>query len=93
LVPIGVFINCSDYVFQEKIEGGGGDQTKTKDQTVIVEQESGKESPGTTVPGDVCEAVGATVIGIVQTGKGMVTGEDPVIQSTKEEVSQEEKHI
>lgn len=79
---------------QEKSGGGRGDQTKTKDQAVIVEQESGEGSPGTTVPGDVCEAVGATVIGIVQTGKGLVTGEDPVIQSTtKEKVSQEKKQI
>lgn len=78
---------------QEKIEGGRGEKTKTKDQRAVVEQEPGEERPGTTVPGDVCEAVGATVIGIVQTGKGMVTGEDPVIKSTEEKVSQGEKQI
>lgn len=75
---------------QEEIERGTRKEKSTKD---VVEQEPGKKaSTGTTVPGDVCEAVGATVIGIAQTGKGMVTGEDPIIQSTEQKVSQQKKH-
>lgn len=75
---------------QKKI-GGRGEQRETKDQAVAVEQKTGEGLQGTTVTGDMCEAVGAAVIGITQTAKEMVTGEDPVIQSAEEKVSQKEK--
>jgi len=46
---------------------------------------AGEEGGGTTIVGDVLEAVGATVVGLAQHAKGLVAGEERLVPVQGEE--------
>ncbi|RLN08516.1 embryonic protein DC-8-like [Panicum miliaceum] len=74
---------------------GGGVTTKAKvraapvvqppDGSAVMQGAAGEEEGGTTIVGDVLEAVGATVVGLAQHAKGLVAGEEELVPVEREE--------